>query len=98
MTVEITSVRSTNDVNFQRSASAPVGIVQVVSMNTIWKKNIVATAGVNRWSGSMKPLVPARFQVWPKRFTASGAAESDASPPKVAIGPMEPICRPKPTK
>ena len=30
--------------NFQRSASAPVGIVAVVSMNTIWNRNIAKMA------------------------------------------------------
>jgi hypothetical protein len=34
------------DENFQRSAIAPVGTVAAVSMNTIWNRNIVATAGV----------------------------------------------------
>ena len=28
---------------FHRSAMAPVGMVAVVSMNTIWKRNITAT-------------------------------------------------------
>ncbi len=29
--------------HFQRSAMAPVGMVAVVSMKTIWKRNITAT-------------------------------------------------------
>ena len=85
--------------NFQRSASAPVGMVQVVSMKTIWKRNMAATAGVNIDGGSMKPLVPKRPKSLPKRLTVNSAlALSISSPPKVAIGPTPPICRPKPTK
>ena len=35
MSVEITKLKATKLPNFQRSASAPVGMVAVVSMNTI---------------------------------------------------------------
>ena len=32
-----------NDLNFQRSAMAPVGMVAVASMNTSWKKKNAIT-------------------------------------------------------
>ena len=99
MTVAMTKEKSTKLVNFQRSARAPVGMVQVVSMKTIWKKNMVATAGVNIDGGSMKPLVPKRPKSLPKRLMVnSEVALSISSPPKVAMAPMPPICRPNPTK
>ena len=44
--------------NFQRSAIAPVGMVAAVSMNTIWNKNSVATAGVKLAKVRKKPCVP----------------------------------------
>ena len=34
----MTKLKMTKEVNFQRSAIAPVGMVAVVSMNTIWKR------------------------------------------------------------
>ena len=34
---------TTKDVNFHRSAMAPVGIVAVVSMNTIWNRKMAKT-------------------------------------------------------
>ena len=46
MMVEITKLKSTNEVNFQRSAIAPVGMVAAVSMNTIWNRNSAATGAV----------------------------------------------------
>ncbi len=97
MSIAITNEKITNALNFQRSAHAPVGIVQVVSMNTIWKRNIVATAGVYFASGSRKPVMPKRPKSFPNRWTTN-SFESDASPPKVASAPTPPICRPKPTK
>jgi hypothetical protein len=46
MIAATTKLNSTNDWNFQRSASAPVGIVAVVSMNTIWNRNRAAIGDV----------------------------------------------------
>src|SRR5512147_1998289 len=51
MSMAMTKLKMTKEVNLQRSASAPVGMVAVVSMNTIWKKNIAATAGVESEAG-----------------------------------------------
>ena len=86
MIVEMTKLNSTKLVIFQRSATAPVGMVQVVSMNTIWKRNVAATAGVNIDSGSKKPLMPKRPKSLPNRLTVnslvsvvSPKAEPDAA-------------------
>ncbi len=97
MSIETTNEKITNELNFQRSAAAPVGIVAVVSMNTIWKRNMAATAGVYCASGSMKPVMPNRPKSFPKRWTTN-SFESVVSPPKVASAPTPPICRPNPTK
>ena len=39
--VERMKLKITNEVNFQRSAIAPVGMVAAASMNTSWKRNKV---------------------------------------------------------
>ena len=67
----MTKLKSTKLEIFQRSATAPVGIVQVVSMKTIWKRKVAATAGVNIASGSPKPLMPKRPKSLPKRLTVN---------------------------
>jgi hypothetical protein len=95
----MTKLKITNDENFQRSAAAPVGMVAVVSMNTIWKRKVEATAGVNMESGSMKPEVPKSPKGLPKSVIVNSlVAFSISSLPNVLIGPMPPICRPNPTK
>ncbi len=43
MNIDMKKLKMTNDENFQRSAIAPVGIVAVVSMNTIWNRNSAKT-------------------------------------------------------
>ena len=43
MNVEIANENATNALNRQRSAIAPVGMVAVVSMKTIWNRNSVPT-------------------------------------------------------
>ena len=62
-------------------------------MKHIWKRNIVATAGVYCASGSMKPVVPKIPKSFPKRWTTN-SFESVVSPPKVASAPTPPIIRP----
>jgi hypothetical protein len=37
--MEMKKPYTTNDLKVQRSAMAPVGMVAVVSMNTIWNRN-----------------------------------------------------------
>ena len=44
--VERMKLKITNDVNFQRSAMAPVGMVAAVSMKTIWNRKRAATGAV----------------------------------------------------
>ena len=46
MIAAITKLKITNDEKRQRSAIAPVGIVAVVSMNTIWNRNSAAIGDV----------------------------------------------------
>ena len=96
MSAEITNEKITKDENFQRSAQAPVGMVAVVSMNTIWKRNIAAMPDVKVESGwSMNPVMPNRPNGCPRTSIVNSFARI-ASPPKMA--PTPPICRPKPTK
>jgi len=55
--------------NFQRSAIDPVGIVAVVSINTIWKRNRVMAAASYALPVRKKPLnqkpkgFPNRFMI-----------------------------------
>src|SRR3954468_19470465 len=85
-----------NAENFQRSAKAPVGIVAVVSMNTIWNRKVAATAGVNMAAGRKNPLAPKSPHSLPPTLMLNSCA-SEASPPNVASGPTPPICSPKPS-
>ena len=54
---------TTNAEYFHRSAIAPVGIVAVVSMNTIWKRNSAKMAASYEDPVRKNPLAPKR----PKR-------------------------------
>ena len=54
-----------NDENFHRSASAPVGIVNVVSMNTIWNRKKANTDALYATPVRKKPFIPNRPHSWP---------------------------------
>ncbi len=79
------------DENFQRSASAPVGMVAAVSMKTVAKRNIA------RLAGSCATLTSANFAApnrpaWPIDTSyAPGAA-----PPRVGQARTPPSMRPYP--
>jgi len=79
----------------QRSATAPVRIVAAVSMNTIWKRNITATATSYVPPLRKKPLVP----MMPNGLSAMVSVSSDpraAPPPSVGMPPEPPNWKAKP--
>jgi len=46
MTAPTNTLNTANATNLHRSASAPVGIVAAVSMNTIWNRKYAKTGAV----------------------------------------------------
>src|SRR5437867_3928031 len=66
----------------QRSAIAPVGMVAVVSMNTIMKKKIAMTPTSPTELDRKKPFVPRRPYLYaPVRFPAASVAAPRPMPP-----------------
>jgi len=63
MSVLMTRLKMTKDVNRHRSAPAPVGMVAAVSMKTSWKRKSAATPGVITLGLRKKPFKPKRAEL-----------------------------------
>ena len=74
---------------------APVGIVAVVSMKTIWKRNRAKTPTSYTSEPRKKPFMPNSPNGCPKRLTVNSLV-SGGVPPSTATPPTPPICRAKP--
>ena len=74
---------------------APVGIVTVVSMNTIWKRNSVNTPTSYTSLPMKKPAVPKRPNGFPNRLSTNSWVRGGV-PPRAATAPTPPICSAKP--
>ncbi len=72
------------DLNAHLSAIAPVGIVAVVSMNTIWKRNNANTPTSYTLLFRKYPTVPAIPKSCPKRCTIYSCGITPGPPPRVA--------------
>ena len=83
------------DLKLHRSAMEPVGIVAVVSMNTIWNRNMENAATSYASPERKNPFVPKRPNSLPNSLIVNSAFIV-APPPSVAKGPAPPIWRAKP--
>ena len=74
---------------------APVGIVTVVSMKTIWNRNRVKTPTSYELPLRKKPFVPKSPIVLPKSVMVNSCVNG-AVPPSGANAPTPPICKANP--